>query len=267
MGTGDDATYHDRKGSVHPFVTPRSRGPEGNQAGMRGIQGRMASSVTALGPRTTLVTGRPADASMMRSMLIHRLEDERLVIFGGMWLEDFGPGDLEALGKPAFVVVTNPWHWSDEAEMRTRYPEARFLAPRACRARIHAGIVPVDGHAEDELPPLGIVPHAPHGTRNLDLVYEVRDEGGPGLYFSDLVFNIPHGKGLKGLIGRMLGSTGGFGVTLLARLGLVRRPGELARWFREQADRTELAWLAVGHGRAVTEQIPEALAGAARRLS
>jgi|GEM_PF-1812200 len=110
MGTGDDVTYHDRKGSVHPFVTPRSRGPEGNQAGMRGMQGRMASSVTALAPRTTLVTGRPKDATMTRSMLIHRLEDERLLIFGGMWLEDFGPSDLEALGKPAFVVVTNPWH-------------------------------------------------------------------------------------------------------------------------------------------------------------
>lgn len=228
---------------------------------------RMASSVTALGPRTTLVTGRPVDASMARSMLIHRLEDGRLVVFGGMWLEDFGPGDLEALGTPAFVVVTNPWHWSDEPDMRTRYPEARFLAPRACRARIHDGIVPVDGNVEDELPPLGIKAHAPHGTRNLDLVYEIRDERGPGLYFSDLVFNIPHGKGLKGLIGRLLGSTGGFGVTPVARLALVRRPGELATWFREQAGRKDLAWLAVGHGRAVTDQISDVLAGAARRLS
>ena len=111
------------------------------------------------------------------------------------------------------------------------------------------------------------MPHAPQGTRNLDLVYEIQDERGPGLFFSDLVFNIPHGKSLKGPIGRMLGSTGAFGVTPVARLALVRRPGELARWFREQAGRTDLAWLAVGFGRAVTEQIPDVLAGTARRLS
>lgn len=220
-----------------------------------------------LGPRTLCVTGLPADSSLRRTMLVHRLTDGRLVVFGAMWLPDFGPADLEALGEVAIVVVTNPWHWSDEPDFRARYPAARFLAPRASRPRIHARIVPVDGDAEDELPALGILAHLPDGTRGLDLVYEFRDEDGGGLYFSDLVFNLPHGRGLKGMLGRLMGTTGAFRVTPLARLGLVTRGKDLGRWFHQQARREDLNWLAVGHGRPVTENLAAALSGAASRLS
>ncbi len=63
----------------------------------------------------------------------------------------------------------------------------------------------------------------------------VQGEQGATLVFNDLIFNLPHGAGLAGLIFRLMGSTGGPRVTRIGRLFVVRDRGALRAYLEKLA--------------------------------
>jgi hypothetical protein len=121
---------------------------------------------------------------------------------------------------------------------------------------------------EPSMAPGGIEIQAIPGVARVESVCRVRHpEGGESLVFNDALFNLPHGKGLKGLALRLSGSSGPLHMSPLGRLFLLRDRQAFRAFLEEQSRRDDLRSLVVGHGEVLSrEDVQAALAGAAARL-
>ncbi len=85
-----------------------------------------------------------------RRMAIARRADGKLVIHNPIALDDAEMKEVEALGKPGFLVVPNAFHRQDAIIYKQRYPELSVLCPETARKRV-SDIVEVAGNM-DEMP-------------------------------------------------------------------------------------------------------------------
>jgi hypothetical protein len=205
------------------------------------------------------VVGKLPRMDLCRTMTVARLRDGRLLLHSAIALDEAGMAALEALGEPSFLVVPSGYHRMDAPRYKARYPNIEVLCPRGSRRRVEQ-VLAVDRCFEDcPRPDPGddsvAIEYFDEGRRPEGIVL-VRSADGVTAIFNDVLFNIPHSKGLFWFVyGRLLGATGGPKITPIARYFLLR--GETGRgykrWLEEAADLGEIVRLVPGHGDVVGE--------------
>lgn len=212
-----------------------------------------------------LVRGSLPRGPLPRNMVIHRTPSGRLWLHSALAMDAAGMAALEALGEPGWLVVPNGFHRLDAARYKERYPGLRVLAPAAACAAVEK-VVAVDGSCEEELPAAGIRCLQPAGVKPGELIYEIPVPGGVALVATDLWFHLPHQPGFGGLILRLMGSSGAFGMTRIGRWMMLQDKAALRRWMLDLAARDDIRTVLVAHGDPLTGDCGSALRQAAERL-
>jgi len=212
------------------------------------------------------VTGSLPGMSLNRVMTVARLDDGDLVVHSAIALDEGSMSDIEAWGRPAFLIVPNAYHRLDAPAYAARFPDLKVLCPRGSRTKVEQ-VVRVDGdysafpeNASVELRHLA-------GIRESEGVMIVRSAGGASLIFNDAVFNMPHGRGLAGFIFRYLtGSTGGPRVTRLFRMMAVKDRPAFKADLGSLAETPGLVRIIVSHHEPIADRPAEVLRRVAEAL-
>ncbi len=219
----------------------------------------------SLGPRLWYVVGKLKRGGMTRNMVVHKLASGGLLIHSAVALDDETLANLLKLGKPQILVVPCPIHRLDAGAWKEKFPTIQVLAPKAARAAVEK-VVTVDGLCEDVLPNHAIACHAADGLKPFELCYEMDTGKGKALVVTDMLFNLPHLSGIDGMIMKVIGSTGFFGMTFIGRRLMLKNRAAFKAWLIRMAETPQLAAICVGHGDMVTTQCAERLRSAASRL-
>ncbi|HEY4187632.1 MAG TPA: hypothetical protein VGP07_21320 [Polyangia bacterium] len=214
----------------------------------------------------TLASGLP------RNMTVYRLRDGGLLLYSVVAMHDEGMAALEALGRPAMMVMPHDRHGMDAPFYKRRYPDLRVLAPEPR----HPRTVPVDGDIA-ELGALGIHAYPLPGTSYHEVVMELpieEGEGGEGgvargiaLCTTELLGNVAGLQGVMGALMHLLGPAGGgFGVARVVRWREVRDRQRCRAWMSSMAERPDLRMVLVGHGSPVTQDPGASLRHAAQQV-
>jgi hypothetical protein len=223
-------------------------------------------SIERLEENLWAVDGALPRMALRRRMSIVRLGDGRLAFHNAVPLREPDMRAIEGWGAPAFLLVPNGFHRLDVHAWKARYPSLRVLCPAPARARV-AEAVAVDG-AFDALPAdPALRAETLAGTRTGEAAFAVASGARASLLFGDAIFNVPHQRGLGGLVLRLLGSSGGPKVTPLARQLMVSDRGALAADLERLAATPGLARLVPSHGAIVADRAAEVLRDVARRLA
>ncbi|MFL5274020.1 MAG: hypothetical protein ACJ79E_18325, partial [Anaeromyxobacteraceae bacterium] len=142
------------------------------------------------------VAGRLPHGPMNRRMSIVRLRDGGLLFHNAVPLEERAMAEVEAFGRPAFLVVPNGFHRLDLHAFRARYPALRVLCPPPARRRVEA-LARVDGGWEALPQGAGVEAVPLEGSRWGEAALVVQSAAGAraSLLFGDTVMNIPHQPG------------------------------------------------------------------------
>jgi hypothetical protein len=210
--------------------------------------------LTQLAPRMWQVTGTMKNVPLPRNMTIWRMADGGLWIHSAVACDDATMAEIEALGRPSVLVVPNGFHRLDAGVWKDRYPGMRVVCPEGSRAKV-GEVLKVDG-LDSEVP--GVITHGA-GLKASENIYEVDAGAGNGLVVCDALFNVAHIPGFMGFVLKMIGSTGGFKMTNIARFAVLEDKKAFAQWMEQAAASPDLALLCLSHGDAV-------LADAARKL-
>ena len=200
------------------------------------------------------VRGSLPGMSLKRVMTAVRLDDGRLVIHSAVALDDDAMAEIEAWGRPGFLLVPNAYHRLDAPAYAERYPDLEVLCPRGSRKKVEA-VVRVDGDydAFPENPTVDL--QYLDGLREVEGVMVVRSNGGSTLVFNDAIFNMPHGEGIPGFIFRHLtASTGGPRVTRLFRIMAVKDKTAFKANLERLADTPDLVRIIVSHHRTIFDE-------------
>lgn len=197
-----------------------------------------------------------------RRMTIAKRADGGLVIHNAIALADEQMREVEAFGKPAYLVVPNSFHRMDAIIYKQRYPALEVLCPQSARKRVSA-IVPVAGHM-GEMPKDGIVDmfHI-RGMKEREGAIVVREDGTSALVFNDALLNVPLGSGI---VNWFMAPTGTLGVPRFARWMLAKSSAELKEHLLELAKTPKLGHVVPGHGDVIATNAAAQLTTAAERL-
>lgn len=197
-----------------------------------------------------------------RRMSVARRADGKLVIHNPIALNDDEMKELEAFGRPAFLIVPNSFHRQDSVIYKQRYPDLAVFCPTAARKRV-AELVPVQGNL-DELPPDPVVEvcHL-HGVKQTEGVLRVNSRTGTDLVFNDTLLNMPPTGGMKALF---LSPTGTLSVPRFMRWFMMKSGAELKQHLEDLAQLPNLRHIVPGHGDVVATDPSAALKTAAARL-
>lgn len=201
-----------------------------------------------------------------RRMGIARLGGGQLVFLNAIALDEPSMKEIEAWGEPSFAVAANGFHRLDLGSYKVRYPKLRVLAGPAARKRI-GQIVQVDGWLE-LLPkdPNLLVEHVA-GTKMGDVVCTARAASRASLCFpGDVLMNAAPGRGLPGVLVRVLGFSGDLHVPRLIRWIGVENRRELRAHLSRLADTAGLQHVFTCHGPVVSVDPSGALRRAALAL-
>jgi hypothetical protein len=196
---------------------------------------------------------------LRRRMTVVRLSSGDLVIHSCIALSEAAMGELEAWGRPAFILVPNRYHRLDAPAYKARYPDAKVLCDASVVAHVGA-VVSLDGTFE-QLPADAALRSEPMGgTKGGEHVFSVTSGAGRvSLLFNDVLFNHQHVAGFGGVVLRLIGSSGGPRVTRIARAGLVVDRAALRTHFLALADTPGLVRIVVSHVDVITAQPAETL--------
>src|SRR5689334_4050488 len=135
----------------------------------------------------------------VRRMTVARLAGDRLVIYSAIALDEIEMAKLEALGRPAFLVVPSGIHRMDAKPWKDRYPDLVVVAPAGARDRI-GEVVAIDcTEADLHDPNVRIEPVRGTNARELAMI------AGKTLVVNDLIFNLPRLPGLAQFFYRLMG--------------------------------------------------------------
>jgi len=197
-----------------------------------------------------------------RNMVVYRLPSGELLLHSVIAMNEGGMRSLEALGKPAFMVVPHGGHRLDATFYKERYPELRVFAPAAARAKVDE-IIKTDAAEEDALPSLGIGVYKIDGLKPTfgenALVVNVRD--GKALILNDLLW----GKEIGGnFLIRLLGTSDGeLGLPRAVKWASVADKDAVKASLQRLAEIPDLELLTVSHGSPIRGQVAEGIREAA----
>ena len=178
-----------------------------------------------------------------RRMTVVRLNSGDLAIFSAIALREPEMAELEALGRPAFLIVPSARHRLDAPGYAKRYPQITVVAPRAGAEKI-AEVVRVD----TSTPNFG-----DSSVRYVevagDSALEVDGADGLTIIVNDMIGDIHGESGIGGWLLRMMGFAGDDPhVPAPVKLTLGKHKAEVAQQFRRWAERSDLKRIIVSHG-------------------
>lgn len=213
------------------------------------------SPLTAVGSNVLTVTGdiRMPIGAFPRRMTVVRLNDDRLVIFSAIALDEDEMSQLESYGTPAFMVVPNAHHCMDAKIWKDRYPQLQVIAPEGARTDVEKA-VHVDSTRGDFRDPDVVLITVP-GTHGHEAALEINGPDGLTLVLNDLVGNIRDASGFRGWLLRVMGFAGDqpkipmpVKATIVDDQAALR--AQLLRW----ADQPALKRVLVSHGGIIDDQ-------------
>jgi hypothetical protein len=190
------------------------------------------------------VQGVMPDGKTTRKMSVVRMRDGSLLFHNAIALEEPCMQELEAFGRPAYIVVPGAFHRQDARIWKDRYPSAKVVAPRGATKRV-ASVVPVElSYAEAPSDDSVKLTHFA-GVKEREGYLEVRSDEGTTLIINDVVCNLPKSGGLLGFF---MGPTGQPSVPRVTRWMITKNRGELAEHVAELARTSRLRRLILSHG-------------------
>jgi hypothetical protein len=197
-----------------------------------------------------------------RRMSVAKRADDTLVIHNPIALDDAEMQELEAFGKPAYLVVPNAFHRMDSVIYKQRYPTIQVLCPQGARKKV-SELVEVAGHL-DELPKDSAVElfHL-RGLNQKEGALRVRDNGHTSLVFNDALLNIPARGGVAGFF---MAPTGVLSVPRFMRWVMMKSGAELKAHLTELCASPGLSHVIPGHGPVVETDVASNLNSALARL-
>jgi hypothetical protein len=185
--------------------------------------------------------------SLKRSMVVAKRGDGAVVIHNAIALDDAGMRDLEAIGRPRYLLVPSAAHRLDAPAFVERFPNIRVFTPRGARASVEK-LVKVDGIYED-FPPDGQVHlETLHGMGEAEGAMIVRSTDGITVVLNDAVFNMDRKRDPLGfLFTTLLGSAPGPRISRLAKLLYIKDKTAFRRDLERFARDPELVRLIVSH--------------------
>jgi hypothetical protein len=222
--------------------------------------------VERLSERLWRVQGTLPTMSLARVMTVARRSDGGLVVHNAIAVSDAVIAELEAWGTIAAIIVPNGYHRLDARVFHDRYPNARVVCPRAARAKVEQ-VVPVTGSYEDEPADAAVALETLDGTGANEGVMIVRDGDGAALVFNDILFNMPHQRGVTGFVLRWItGSSGGPRVSRIARWFLTKDRPALRAHLERLATTPGLRRIVVSHHEVIDREPARVLRDVAATL-
>jgi hypothetical protein len=199
-----------------------------------------------------------------RNMIVYRLPDGALVLYSVVAMNEAGMKALEALGRPAILIVPNRGHLMDAAFYTKRYPELKVGAPPQAKKRAIERCGRVDGTPEELLAPLGIKVHPVSGVRHGELALELPIPGGKALVTND-VLGGRDPEAAKSFFLRLTGPPAGvrLGVARIFRWMMVHNKVDLRGWLHLMAENSAIKVITTSHAAPVASDCAEALRDAA----
>jgi hypothetical protein len=178
-----------------------------------------------------------------RRMTVVRLNTGNLAIFSAIALREPDMVELEALGRPGFLIVPSVRHRLDAPAYAKRYPGITVVAPRAGKEKI-GEVVRVDTSTPD----FGD-PSVRYVEVAADSALEVDGDDGLTIIVNDLIGDIHGETGIGGWLLRVMGFAGDDPhVPGPVKLALGKHKSEVAQQFRRWAERDDLRRIMVSHG-------------------
>src|SRR5262249_19548927 len=189
-----------------------------------------------------------------------------LLLHSVVALEESSMRRLESLGKPSIMLIPNWDHHAHIVAYKKRYPDLTVVCPAASRVKVE-GRLAVDATCAEVFPRHGMRFVVPPGMDPVEGVFELPLDGGRvALVMNDLVTNVPHQGGLRGLLLRITGSSGRPRVIPIVRRRLKIDRGVMRHYLEELARRSDIAVLTTSHGECVSSNVAEVIADVARDL-
>jgi hypothetical protein len=178
------------------------------------------------------------------------------VIFSAIAVDEAAMREVEAVGKPAFLIVPNGHHRLDAPAWKKRYPKIKVLCPPGAKDKVGEA-VPVDS-TDDILGEKDVDFVIVAGTGGAEAALVVRRERGTTLVVNDVIANVrnPRGLGAKAMA-RLFG----FGVRhpqvpRVVKRAMVKDRNVLARQLRRWAKLPGLVRVMPSHGDIIDEPAP-----------
>ena len=204
------------------------------------------------------VQGVMPDGKTTRKMSVIRMRDGSLLFHNAIALSEPSMQELEAFGRPAYIVVPGAFHRQDARIWKDRYPEAKVVSPRGAAKRV-ASIVPVElSYAEMPSDDSVKLSHF-EGVKEREGYVEVRSADGTTLIINDIVCNLPKSGGLLGFF---MAPTGHPSVPRVTRWMVTKARGALGEHLDTLAKTPALRRLILSHGDNVERDAAGALATA-----
>jgi hypothetical protein len=195
---------------------------------------------------------------LRRVMVVVRLADGRLVIWNGIALDELEMKELEAWGKPAFLIVPNGLHRMDARIWKQRYPALTVIAPPNSKKKIEQ-IVAVDRTDADFGDPR-VTLSFPECAVGKEAMLRVDHAAGTTIVLNDLVMNMRHGPGFSGFMFKLMGFTADKpNVPLPTRMLLIKDKPGLKTLLNQLADTPGLKRVIVSHGDVIEGAAAEGL--------
>ncbi len=197
-----------------------------------------------------------------RRMTVARRSDGKLVVHNPIALSEPEMQELEAFGKPEFLVVPNAFHRMDSLIYKQRYPQAAVLCPQAARKKVSQP-VDVAGHPDEMPRDADVELFHLRGMNEKEGALRVRDGAHTALVFNDTLLNIPK-RG--GPVGFLMAPTGVLAVPRFIRWMMLKSAGELKAHLAELSASPGLSHVVPGHGDVIQQSAAGALNDALARL-
>ena len=201
-----------------------------------------------------------------RRMTVARLQDDRLVIFSAIALDEDEMRALEEFGQPAFLVVPSDRHRMDAKIWKDRYPAMVVLTPPGARKKVEE-VVPVDATSLDFGDPTVQLVAVP-GTEEHEAALVVQSAGGTTLIVNELIWNVDHRPGFGGWLMKVTGMTSDKPQipAIPKLLGFKDQPA-LRRQLEAWAGLDNLRRIIVSHGHIIESRPDQVLRGLAQELA
>ena len=193
-----------------------------------------------------------------RRMTVVGLGGNRTAIHSAIALDEPEMAQIEALGRPSFLIVPSDGHRTDARIWKDRYPDILVVTPPGARDGV-AEVVPVDA-TDDVLGDPDVDFITVPGTSGHESALVVRRPRGTTIVCNDVIGNVAHPKGIGAqIMGRLMG----FGVShpqvpRVVHHKIIDDDGALAAQFEAWAADPALRRIIVSHGD-IIEQEPAAV--------
>jgi hypothetical protein len=201
--------------------------------------------LTRLNERIVTVVGelKMPLLKLPRRMTAVRLKSGDLAIFSAIALQEPDMAELEAFGRPAFLIVPSERHRLDAPCYAQRYPNMTVVAPSAGIENIGKVV-----RVHTSTPDFGD-PSVRYVELAADSALEVDCEDGLNIIVNDLIGDIHDESGIGGWLLRVMGFAGDDAhVPAPVKLVLGKHKSEVAQQFRRWAERDNLRRIIVSHG-------------------